>query len=110
MPTDPKPWLRPVQYTHEGPALTPPGPRDRPPPPVPSAVTAIPAPTNPNPTTVPTHLLDVGDLADMLKIHRRTVWRWAAAGRLPQPVTIGRVRRWRKDRIARLIADNCPMT
>ncbi|MBV8232945.1 MAG: helix-turn-helix domain-containing protein [Planctomycetaceae bacterium] len=93
MPPDPrKPWLRPMQYTREG---EPPEPRDRPPPPVPSA-------------TVPAKLLDVVAVADLLGVCERSVWRWTHGGRLPAPVTIGRVRRWRADVIARWIDDNCP--
>jgi prophage regulatory protein len=31
-------------------------------------------------------LLTVNDLIALLKISRRSVWRWVAEGRLPQPV------------------------
>ena len=105
MPADPpKPWLRPMQYTHEGPPPKPPEPRDRPPPPAPS--TAAPAPTTP--ATVPARLLDVGEVAGLLGVCRRSIWRWADAGRLPAPLTVGRVRRWHPDVIARWLENGCP--
>lgn len=31
-------------------------------------------------------LLTVEDLAKLLKVSKRTVWRWVSLGRLPQPV------------------------
>jgi predicted DNA-binding transcriptional regulator AlpA len=43
-------------------------------------------------------LLTARDLADHLQISRRTIWRWTAAGVLPQPLRTGvngRVVRWR---------------
>lgn len=36
------------------------------------------------------------DVAELLCVSRRTVWRWTAAGRLPAPVRVGaRCTRWR---------------
>jgi excisionase family DNA binding protein len=36
------------------------------------------------------------DVAELLCVSTRTVWRWAAAGRLPAPVRVGgRCTRWR---------------
>jgi len=36
------------------------------------------------------------DVAELLCVSPRTVWRWAAAGRLPAPVRVGvRCTRWR---------------
>ena len=40
-------------------------------------------------------LLDAGDVAQLLGIHVRTLWRWSSSGTLPEPVRIGRVVRWR---------------
>ena len=52
-------------------------------------------------------LMSVAEVADLLGICRRTVWRWAEAGRLPAPVTIGRVRRWRADVLMNWIENDC---
>jgi excisionase family DNA binding protein len=41
-------------------------------------------------------LLDVQEVANLLGIHRRTVWQMASAGRIPSPVHLSpRVVRWR---------------
>ena len=46
-------------------------------------------------------LLTDTDVAEMLGIHRSTVWRWAKDGRLPAPIRpLGaRIARWRADEI-----------
>lgn len=49
-------------------------------------------------------LLDLDEVADRLRVHRRTVERAAADGRLAT-VTIGRARRVRPDALADFIAD-----
>jgi prophage regulatory protein len=36
------------------------------------------------------HLLTVHELADRLRVSRRTIWRWVAQGRLPVPVRYSR--------------------
>lgn len=54
-------------------------------------------------------LLDVGDVARMLSAGKRTVFRWAALGKMPSPVKMGgRFVRWRRADIERWIADGCP--
>lgn len=41
-------------------------------------------------------LLDVNKVASLLGLGVRTVWRWVASGKLPQPVIReGRIVRWR---------------
>lgn len=40
-------------------------------------------------------LLDQSDLADHLKVNRKTVSRMIAEGRLPKPVKYGGLQRWR---------------
>lgn len=41
-------------------------------------------------------LLDVRQVAELFQVHRRTVWRMAAAGDIPAPIRISdRVVRWR---------------
>ena len=41
-------------------------------------------------------LLRVRDVAETLGVSKRTVWRLVSGGRLPQPVAIGRCKRWRQ--------------
>jgi prophage regulatory protein len=49
-------------------------------------------------------LLTVGDVARRLRISRRTVWRWSAAGRLPAPLRLGpQCTRWRAAEIQRYV-------
>jgi excisionase family DNA binding protein len=36
------------------------------------------------------HLLTVREVAELLKVSRRTVWRWVALGRMPGPVRYSR--------------------
>ena len=43
-----------------------------------------------------TMLLNVGQVADKLGVSPRTVWRLVSGGKLPQPVAIGRCRRWHR--------------
>ena len=52
-------------------------------------------------------LLDAVAVAKRLSLGVRTIWRWADAGRLPMPVQLGRLRRWRAADIDRWIADGC---
>jgi excisionase family DNA binding protein len=40
-------------------------------------------------------LLRVEAVAEMLDVSTRTVWRLVSGGELPQPVAIGKCRRWR---------------
>lgn len=41
-------------------------------------------------------LLDIGEVASLLGLGTRTVWRHASTGRIPRPVSLGRARRWRR--------------
>lgn len=47
-------------------------------------------------------------LAVMLQVSIRTLWRWRSAGRLPAPVRLGGAVRWRLDDVTRWIDDGCP--
>ena len=41
-------------------------------------------------------MLSAKKVAECLGVHVRTVWRWAAAGRIPEPIQIGpKSIRWR---------------
>ncbi len=56
----------------------------------------------------PAALLDVHSVADMLDCSPRHVFRLAEDKRLPQPVRIGRLVRWQRDRIQSWIEAGCP--
>jgi excisionase family DNA binding protein len=43
--------------------------------------------------------LTAQQVADRLQISVRTVWKWTAQGKLPQPYRVGNVTRWRADEI-----------
>lgn len=53
-------------------------------------------------------LLSIGAVAEKLDVSPRAVSKWAAAGRLPAPVRIGRTVRWRASDIDRFMALGCP--
>ena len=53
-------------------------------------------------------LLMVRDVAAMLRLSERTVWRRAAAGELPAPLRIGNSVRWRRDEIIAWVEAGCP--
>jgi excisionase family DNA binding protein len=47
-------------------------------------------------SAAPEQLLTVEEVADLLKVCQRTVWRWVAQGRLPAPLRCSRrCVRWR---------------
>ena len=50
----------------------------------------------------------VETLAAVLATSPKTVRRLDAAGKLPQPVRVGRGLRWSRDEIARWLAAGCP--
>lgn len=52
-------------------------------------------------------LLDVAALAELLGCSQRAVWKWRDAGRLPAPVQLGRLVRWRESDISSWIASGC---
>jgi len=53
-------------------------------------------------------LLDVKDVAKLLRVSVRTVWTWRDMGRLPAPVKIGRCVRWRRQDVEEWIDRGCP--
>ena len=58
---------------------------------------------------VPAELLDVRAVAALLGgCSTRHVYRLADAGRMPRPVKIGTLTRWRRDELADWIASGCP--
>ena len=56
----------------------------------------------------PAALLDVNGLAALLNCGARTVYRLADAGRLPRPVKLGALVRWRRAEIDEWLAAGCP--
>ena len=56
-----------------------------------------------NPATNST-LLTVKQISEMLQVHSRTVWRMAAAGDIPKPITIAKkIVRWRLSDLQRFL-------
>jgi excisionase family DNA binding protein len=53
-------------------------------------------------------LLPASHVAKMLQVSTRTLWRLLAAGKLIDPVKLGRSVRWRKDELMQWIAAGCP--
>jgi excisionase family DNA binding protein len=52
-------------------------------------------------------LITAGDVAQLLKISTRTVWRMCSAGAVPQPVRFGGTVRWRLEEFKQWIAEGC---
>jgi len=48
-------------------------------------------------------LLTAAEVAGLLKLSVRQVWRLAAGGKLPQPIHIGRSARWRSKDLAAVL-------
>lgn len=53
-------------------------------------------------------LLDVRAVAALLDCAPRTVYRLADAGRMPTPVRVGSLVRWRRTDLDNWLADGCP--
>ncbi len=53
-------------------------------------------------------LINAEELARMMGISERTLWRLLSGGRLPQPVRIGRNTRWRLAEVTEWIERGCP--
>ena len=56
----------------------------------------------------PAALLDVQAVAALLRCSPRTVYRLADSGKLPRPLKLGALVRWRRDEVLQWIADGCP--
>ena len=54
-------------------------------------------------------LLSAENLAKMLDVSVRTLWRLRSSGKLPRPVKIGGSVRWRADEVREWIAEGCPV-
>ncbi len=65
------------------------------------------SPTKYPETPTPKALLDVCDVARMLGLSSRSVWRLRDRGALPQPVRLSGSVRWRRDELDAWIAGGC---
>jgi excisionase family DNA binding protein len=54
-------------------------------------------------------LLSARQVAKLLQISQRTLWRLLSAGAIISPVKLGRSVRWRKDELIQWVADGCPI-
>ncbi len=53
-------------------------------------------------------LVDVNEVAALLKCSVRHIWRLADAGRMPRPHKIGALCRWDRAAVERWVGDGCP--
>ena len=53
-------------------------------------------------------LLTVKEVAEMLGLSERTVYRLADVNKMPRPVKIGAAVRWRRNELDTWIEDGCP--
>ena len=58
-------------------------------------------------TTAP-KLITIDELASMLGMSKRTVWRLLSAGQIPEPIRLGGCTRWRLDLVRQWIDSGCP--
>lgn len=54
-------------------------------------------------------LLTVGDMAAILKVSVRTVWRLRSAHKLPESIEFGGSVRWKGEEVRKWIGDGCPL-
>lgn len=59
---------------------------------------------------LPPELLDLRDVARVCQLSARHVLRMVAAGRMPEPLRIGRCARWSRQTIQQWITTGCPTT
>lgn len=55
-------------------------------------------------------LLTVDDVARLLSISVRSVWRLVSRAELPQPLSLGGSKRWHRDAVAQAVAAKLPST
>jgi predicted DNA-binding transcriptional regulator AlpA len=53
-------------------------------------------------------LITALELARLLHVSLRTLWRLNSAGKVPTPVRLGASVRWRSDEVRQWIAEGCP--
>ena len=59
-------------------------------------------------TDVTPVLLAADEVAAMLGVSERTLWRLLSAGKVPKPVRFGRSTRWREAQVKEWIEQGCP--
>lgn len=57
--------------------------------------------------TTPAAMLDVSEVASLLHCSPRSVYRLSDAGRMPRPIKLGQLCRWRKAEVLEWIDDGC---
>ena len=62
----------------------------------------------PGPAVVSPLLVSAPELAKLLQVSTRTLWRLQSAGQIPPPVRLGGSTRWRLDEVRRWIERGCP--
>lgn len=58
--------------------------------------------------TIMSELLNVREVAEILHCSSRHVFRLSENEKMPQPIKLGALVRWRRDEIEAWIADGCP--
>lgn len=58
--------------------------------------------------SVEADLIRAGELASLLNVSVRTVWRLQSGGSIPQPIRLGGVVRWRREEVRDWISRGCP--
>ena len=53
-------------------------------------------------------LISAAELAELLQISTRTLWRLRSAGKLIKPIKLGGSTRWRLDEVQTWIRNGCP--
>lgn len=53
-------------------------------------------------------LICAEELAEMLQVSTRTLWRLLSAGQLIEPIKLGGSTRWRLEQVRRWIDEGCP--
>ncbi len=64
--------------------------------------------TSMHPLVTTTALMTIKDVARLLNCSERTVYRLNDSGRMPRPVRLGTLVRWKRSEIEQWIADGCP--
>ena len=54
-------------------------------------------------------LMTADQVAGLLQISARTVWRLRSSGKLPKPVEVGGSVRWNSEQMRMWIAEGCPV-
>lgn len=54
-------------------------------------------------------LISAAEVARLLQVSTRTLWRQLSAGQIPKPVRFGGTVRWRVEEIRKWIAEGCPL-